>query len=95
MASNTDTVTIQLTLSKSQQQTLEEQAVAQGLTLSDYLLQIALNATATDEVPLIAEQIAFSQRDWQILTDAIAAPPKPNTALKSAFAEYQAEFPQS
>ncbi|GET39493.1 type II toxin-antitoxin system TacA family antitoxin [Microseira wollei] len=80
---------IELTLSQQDKETLEKAAAAQTKSLSEYLLEVALNlAKETPEI----EQIVLSDRDWEIFASALENPPEPNEALKAAIKEYQEEY---
>ncbi|MFB2977634.1 DUF1778 domain-containing protein [Microseira sp. BLCC-F43] len=58
---------ITLTLSQQDKETLEKAAAAKNKSLSEYLLEVALNlAKETPEI----EQIVLSNRDWEIVTSA-------------------------
>ena len=65
---------------------LESAATPANTTVSAFVVNNALEAAGR----LISkrEQLAISQRDWNRFFDAIIDPPKPNAALRRAFAAY-------
>lgn len=80
---------ITLTLSQQDKETLKKAATARIQTLSEYLLEAALNlAKETPEI----EKIVLSEQDWEIVTSALENPPEPNEALKAAIKEYQEKY---
>ncbi|WP_017721021.1 type II toxin-antitoxin system TacA family antitoxin [Kamptonema formosum] len=89
-AHSQQTTTIELQLSEDQKKTLEEAAARRCMTLSEYLLDIAVNA-ATEEIPE-PESIVLSERDWDIFVSALENPPEPNEALKAAIKENQEKY---
>ncbi|MBO1346434.1 MAG: DUF1778 domain-containing protein [Hormoscilla sp. GUM202] len=87
---STQETSITLTLDREQKQLLEKAAALRCLTLSEYLLQLALDA-ATEEIPQ-PEPIVVSDRDWEIIESAILNPPAANEALKAAINEHQQKY---
>ncbi|MBR8838985.1 MAG: DUF1778 domain-containing protein [Stigonema ocellatum SAG 48.90 = DSM 106950] len=88
--SETETTTIELTISQEHKETLEKAAAKKSLSLNQYLLEIALNAAkASLTTP---EKIVLSERDWDIFVSALENPPEPNEALKAAIKEYHEEY---
>ena len=87
---NTEKTSIILTLKPEQKQLLEKAAALRCLTVSEYLLQLALDI-ATEEVQE-AEAIVVSDRDWQIIESATLNPPAANEPLKTAINEHQQEY---
>ena len=89
MSTSTQTpkATVTLKLSWEQKQTLEKAAALRCMSLSEYLLQLALDA-ATEEIPQ-PEAILLSDRDWDKLTSTLENPPTANEALKAAIQEHQ------
>lgn len=81
-------ITVKLNL--QQKQTLEKAAAMRCLSLSEYLLELALNA-ATEEVSE-SDSIILSEKDWNILTSALENPPEANEALKSALEENHKQY---
>jgi uncharacterized protein (DUF1778 family) len=79
--------TIELKISEAHKKTLEKAAARRCMTLSEYLLDLALNA-ATEEIPE-PESIVLSERDWEIFVSAIENPPELNPRLKAAIKEHQ------
>ena len=72
--------TITLKLSWEHKQTLEKAATLRCMSLSEYLLQLALDA-ATEETPQL-EAIILSDRDWKQLTRTLENPPLANETLQ-------------
>jgi uncharacterized protein (DUF1778 family) len=84
--------TIHLEVSLQQKETLEKAAAIAGLTLSEYLLDLVLNAAV--ETIFITESIVLSERDWAMVTSAIERPPQLNSRLKAAIERYRSEYEQ-
>ncbi|MCU0542725.1 MAG: DUF1778 domain-containing protein [Oscillatoriaceae cyanobacterium Prado104] len=84
------TTTIEITLNREQQELLEQAATLWGLSLSEYLLQVALNLA--EEVQLKPERLVLSEANWEIVTSAIENPPELNSKLKAAIARYRQEY---
>jgi uncharacterized protein (DUF1778 family) len=78
--------TIVIQVSHPQKQTLDRLAADRGLDLSDYLLEIALQASTAPEA------IALSSTDWQTLTSALVTPGSPNSALQAAIGDYRTKY---
>jgi uncharacterized protein (DUF1778 family) len=78
--------TIVIQVSHPQKQTLDRLAADRGLDLSEYLLEIALQASTTPEL------ISLSPTDWQTLTTTLNTPTAPNSALQSAIGEYRTKY---
>ena len=87
---NTKKTSIILTLEPEQKQLLEQAAALRCLTVSEYLLKLALD-TATEETAE-PEVIVASSRDWEIIESAILNPPVAQEALKAAINEDQQEY---
>lgn len=87
---NNQTTTIEITLTQEQKETLEKAAAISSQNLSEYLLAAALQLA--EETPLQPEAIVLSEKDWQIVTSAIANPPELNPRLKAAIREYIADL---
>jgi uncharacterized protein (DUF1778 family) len=84
------TTTIEIILTQEQKEVLEEAANIKCLSLSEYLLEIALKLA--EDPPLKPETIVLSERDWEIVTSAIENPPEPNEALKAAIKRHQEKY---
>lgn len=82
--------TIELKLSEDHKKILEKAAAKKCMTLSEYLLDLALNA-ATEEIPE-PESIVLSERDWEIFVSALENPPELNPRLKAAIKRYREEY---
>lgn len=89
---NTQTTKIEINLTQVQKETLEKAASIRCLSLSEYLLEAALNLA--EEQPLQPESIVLSERDWEIVTSAIENPPELNHRLKAAIKRYKQEYQQ-
>lgn len=87
---NTKETSLTLSLSQEHKQTLEKAAAMRCLTLSEYLLELALNA-ATQEIAA-PEQIVLSNRDWDLFVSVLENPPEPNETLKAAIKEHQEKY---
>ncbi len=88
----TQTTKIEITLTQAQKEILEKAASSRCLSLSNYLVEAALNLA--EEQPLQPESIALSQKDWEIVTSAIENPPELNPRLKAAIKRYKEEYKQ-
>ncbi len=84
------TTTIEITINREQKELIEKAATLWGLSLSEYLLEVALNLA--EEMPLKSEQIVLSEPNWEIVTSAIENPPQLNSKLKSAIEIYRQEY---
>lgn len=84
------TTTLEITLNLEQKELLEKAATLWGLSLSEYLLQVALNLA--EEVQLKPERLVLSEANWEIVTSAIENPPELNSKLKAAIARYRQEY---
>ncbi|HAZ48418.1 MAG TPA: DUF1778 domain-containing protein [Cyanobacteria bacterium UBA11369] len=84
------TTTIEITLTQEQKEVLENAATIRSLSLSEYLLEVALKLA--EDLPLKPESIILSERDWEIVTSAIENPPEPNEALKTAIKKHQEKY---
>ena len=87
---NAKKTNITLTLESEQKQLLEKAAALRCLTVSEYLLQLALDA-ANEEIQE-PEAIVASDSDWEIIESAILNPPAANEALQAAINEHQQEY---
>jgi uncharacterized protein (DUF1778 family) len=84
------TTTIEITINQEQKQLIEKAATLWGLSLSEYLLEVALNLAG--EMPLKLEAIVLSESNWEIITSAIENPPELNSKLKTAIERYRQEY---
>jgi uncharacterized protein (DUF1778 family) len=82
--------TIEITINQEQKQLIEKAATLWGLSLSEYLLEVALNLAG--EMPLKLEAIVLSESNWEIITSAIENPPELNSKLKTAIERYRQEY---
>ncbi len=88
--SQVKTTQIEITLNEEQTQTLEKAAAMRCLTLSEYLVELAINA-ATEEIPE-PESMVLSEQDWEIFVSAIENPQELNPRLKAAIQKYKNEY---
>ena len=58
-----------------------------GLSTSEFLVSKAIEAA--DEILHSHQTIILSERDWDLVMDAIGNPPEPNEALKKAAARFK------
>jgi uncharacterized protein (DUF1778 family) len=86
------TTTIEITLTQEQKEVLESAATINCLSLSEYLLKVALKLA--EDPPLKPETIILSERDWEIVTSAIENPPELTPNLKAAIKRYREEYEQ-
>ena len=84
------TTTIEIAINQEQKELIEKAATLCGLSLSEYLLEVALNLAG--EMLLKPEAIVLSELNWQIVTSAIDNPPQLNSKLKSAIEMYRQEY---
>ena len=87
---NAQTTKIEINLTQAKKEILEKAASIRCLSLSDYLLEAALNLA--EEQPLEPESIVLSERDWEIVTSAIENPPELNPRLKAAIKKHQEKY---
>jgi len=58
---------ISLEISTKDKKRLEQIALVKGVSLNEYLLEIALNEAEKIENHLISEEINLSDKDWEIV----------------------------
>ena len=66
--------------SDEQRVLIEEAAKSRGLTMTAFIRSSALKEA--NEILKQSQLLLVSDRDWNILTELIDTPPKPNEALK-------------
>ena len=78
---------VQVRIDASAKRMLERAAALANTTVSAFVVNTALDAARR----LIRErqQIVLGERDWDVFLDALVSPPKPNTALRKAFATHK------
>ena len=84
------TTTIEIAINQEQKELIEKAATLWGLSLSEYLLEVALNLAG--EMLIKPEPIVLSELNWEIVTSAIDNPPQLNSKLKSAIEMYRQEY---
>ncbi|WP_254567210.1 DUF1778 domain-containing protein [Oscillatoria sp. HE19RPO] len=87
LSSPTPSTPIEIILPPDQKIILEKAAQIEGLSLSEYILQIATERA--EQSLLKSESITLSEQDWDRVTEALANPPEITTALKTAINRYQ------
>jgi|GEM_PF-1401446 len=92
LSSPSQTTTVKITLSQDRKTILEKAATLEGLSLSEYLLKIAIEIA--EQSLRQTESITLSEKDWDIVTSAIADPPELNEALKTAITRYKKQHPE-
>ena len=85
--SHSQTTTIEIILPQDRKTILEKAATLEGLSLSEYLLKIATDIA--EQSLLQIQSITLSEKDWEIVTSAINAPPELNSTLKTAINRYK------
>ena len=86
-SSSSQTTTVEIILPQDRKTILEKAAILEGLSLSEYLLKIATEIA--EQSLLKTESITLSEKDWEIVTSVINAPPELNSALKTAINRYK------
>lgn len=86
------TTNITLKLTSEHKNKLEKAAAIRCMTLDEYLLALTLDAAT--ENTLTPESITVSETDWQIITQAIQNPPRPNETLRAAIEQHQQDYGQ-
>lgn len=89
-STSTDNTSITLKLTQEQKEKLLKAATIRCLSLSEYLLELALNI-ATEEIPEL-DKILLNEKDWETFIAAIENPSEPNEALKRAIEEHQENY---
>ena len=87
---NTETIKqerMHIRLDHQSKQKLERAAAYAHKSLSEFVLEQALNAA--EEVIHEHETITLDEADWQVFLNALEKPPAPNTRLKQAFADHK------
>ena len=78
---------VQVRIDANAKRMLERAAALANTTVSAFVVNSALDAASR----LIRERqhIVLGERDWDVFFDALVNPPKPNAALRDAFAAHQ------
>ena len=77
---------VQIRIDSEAKHMLERAAALANTTVSAFVVNHALQAA--DRLISKRERLAISQRDWGRFFDALVNPPKPNAALRRAFAAH-------
>jgi uncharacterized protein (DUF1778 family) len=77
---------IHIRSSPSDKSLIEKAADAVGLTISSFMLQNSIKAARRELAKV--EKVSLSRRDTELFFETLMNPPAPNSALKSAFKEY-------
>jgi uncharacterized protein (DUF1778 family) len=85
-----ETITVELRLDLQQHKLLQQAASNWGFTLSEYLLELALNSI--DQGVPTREKIELNENDAQLLDHHLKYPPTANFALKSAISDHQQKY---
>lgn len=80
---------ISIEITKVDKEKLEKIALLRGISVNEYLLNIALHEAEKIDNVLITEEVNLSAQDWQIVVSAIDNSPEINPKLKQAIERYQ------
>jgi len=83
----TKTERVQVRIDPTAKHMLERAAALANTTVSAFVVNSALDAAS--HLIREREQLVLSTRDWEVFFDALANPPKPNAALRKAFATHK------
>ncbi|HEY9701823.1 MAG TPA: DUF1778 domain-containing protein [Allocoleopsis sp.] len=83
---------ISIEINTEDKERLEHIALIKGVSINEYLLEIALNEVQKIEDNLITEEINLSEKDWEIVISAIENPPAINPKLKKAIERYKQQY---
>ena len=78
---------VQVRIDPAAKRMLERAAALANTTVSAFVVNSALDAAG--QLIREREQLVVSARDWEVFFDALASPPRPNTALRKAFAAHR------
>jgi uncharacterized protein (DUF1778 family) len=93
-----ETITVELRLDLQQHKLLQQAAANWGFTLSEYLLELALNSIpqsggfANDQGVPTREKIELNENDAQLVDHHLNYPPTANFALKAAISDHQQKY---
>ena len=78
---------VQVRIDPTAKRMLERAAALANTSVSAFVVNSALDAAGR----LIEERerLVLSERDWDVFFDALVDPPKPNAALRKAFAAHK------
>ena len=86
-AQETKTERVQVRIDRAAKRMLERAAALANTTVSAFVVNSALDAAG--RLIQEREQLVLSERDWDVFFDALVNPPKPNAALRKAFAAHR------
>lgn len=78
---------VQVRIDRDAKRMLKRAAALANTTVSAFLVNSALDAAG--HIIRERQQIVLSARDWDRFLDALVNPPRPNAALKAAFAAHR------
>ena len=83
----TKTKRVQVRVDPSAKRMLERAAALANTTVSAFVVNSALDAAG--HLIREREQLVLSERDWGVFFEALVKPPRPNAALRKAFAAHK------
>ena len=86
-AQEAKTERVQMRIDPASKRLLERAAALANTTMSAFVVNNALEAA--DRMIRDRERLAVSERDWNLFFNALVDPPKPNAALRRAFATHE------
>lgn len=78
---------ISIRLDEETKQKIELAAAIDHRSITSFIIASAV--ASADAILKRGEQMVLSEQDWDTFYQALLNPPKPNAALKNAFATYQ------
>jgi len=78
---------VQVRVDPAAKRMLERAAALANTTVSAFVVNSALEAAG--HLIREREHLILSERDWEVFFDALVNPPKPNAALRKAFAAHR------
>ena len=78
---------ISIRLEPDIKQRIEEAAAIDHRSITSFIIASAV--ASAEEVLKRGDQMVLSDRDWATFFKALTSPPKPNKALRKAFADYR------
>ena len=83
---STKTDRISIRLEPEIKDRIEQAAAIDHRSLTSFIIASAV--ASADQILKRGDEMSLSERDWNTFYNALAHPPKPNTALRKAFANY-------
>lgn len=83
----TKTERVQVRVDPTAKRMLERAASLANTTVSAFVVNSALDAAG--HLIREREHVMLSERDWDVFFEALVKPPKPNAALRKAFAAHK------